>query len=125
IALQILHAGRYAKIAAAVGPSSIASPINSNAPRRMTPADIVRTIEDYALTAALAREAGYDGVEIMGSEGYLINEFTAPRCNDRDDDWGGTLTNRLRFPTEVMRRVRQRTGEDFLVIFRVSSIDLV
>jgi 2,4-dienoyl-CoA reductase (NADPH2) len=125
IALQILHAGRYAKIAAAVGPSSIASPINSNAPRRMTPADIVRTIEDYALTAALAREAGYDGVEIMGSEGYLINEFTAPRCNDRDDDWGGSLTNRLRFPTEVMRRVRQRTGEDFLVIFRVSSIDLV
>src|SRR5262245_36683081 len=125
IALQILHAGRYAKIAGAVGPSSIASPINSRAPRRMTHADIQRTIEDYALTASLAREAGYDGVEIMGSEGYLINEFTAPRCNDRDDDWGGSLNNRLRFPSEVMRRVRQRTGDDFLVIFRVSSIDLV
>jgi 2,4-dienoyl-CoA reductase (NADPH2) len=125
IALQILHAGRYARISAAVGPSSIASPINSRAPRRMTEADIQRTIEDYALTASLAREAGYDGVEIMGSEGYLINEFTAPRCNDRDDDWGGSLDNRLRFPTEVMRRVRQRTGDDFLVIFRVSSIDLV
>ena len=125
IALQILHAGRYAKIAAAVGPSSLASPINRNRPRRMTHADIERTIEDYALTAALAREAGYDGVEIMGSEGYLINAFTAPHCNDRDDEWGGCLENRLRFPTEVMRRVRRRTGDDFLVIFRVSSIDLV
>ena len=125
IALQILHAGRYAKVATAVGPSSIASPINPNPPRRMTEADIARTIEDYATTAALAREAGYDGVEIMGSEGYLLNAFTAPRSNDRDDQWGGRLLNRLRFPTEVMRRVRQRTGADFLVIFRLSSIDLV
>ena len=125
IALQILHAGRYAKVAGAVGPSSIASPINPNAPRRMTEVDIAACIEAYALTAALAREAGYDGVEIMGSEGYLINEFTAPRCNDRSDAWGGSLENRLRFAIEVMRRVRQRTGSDFLVIFRVSSIDLV
>jgi len=125
IALQILHAGRYGKVAGAVGPSSIASPINQKAPRRMTEADIVACIEAYALTAALAREAGYDGVEIMGSEGYLINEFTAPRCNDRSDDWGGSLENRLRFAIEVMRHVRQRTGSDFLVIFRVSSIDLV
>jgi 2,4-dienoyl-CoA reductase (NADPH2) len=125
IALQILHAGRYAKVAAAVAPSSLASPINRNPPRRMTEADIVRTIEDYGSTAALARAAGYDGVEIMGSEGYLINEFAAPRTNDRDDDWGGALPNRLRFAGEVMRRVRQRAGDDFLVIFRVSSIDLV
>jgi 2,4-dienoyl-CoA reductase (NADPH2) len=125
IALQILHAGRYAKVAAAIAPSNIASPINANAPRRMRQADILAAIDAYALTAALAREAGYDGVEIMGSEGYLINEFTAPRCNDRDDQWGGSLDNRLRFPIEVMRRVRQRTGSDFLVIFRVSSIDLV
>jgi 2,4-dienoyl-CoA reductase (NADPH2) len=125
IALQILHAGRYAKVAGAVGPSSIASPINQNAPRRMMQADIVACIEAYAVTAALAREAGYDGVEIMGSEGYLINEFAAPRCNDRSDAWGGSLENRLRFAIEVMRRVRQRTGSDFLVIFRVSSIDLV
>jgi 2,4-dienoyl-CoA reductase (NADPH2) len=125
IALQILHAGRYAKVAGAVGPSSAASPINKNAPRRMTEADILACIEAYAVTAALAREAGYDGVEIMGSEGYLINEFTAPRCNDRNDAWGGSLDNRLRFAIEVMRRVRQRTGSDFLVIFRVSSIDLV
>ena len=125
IALQILHAGRYAKVAGAVAPSQIASPINANAPRRMTEADILAAIEAYALTAALAREAGYDGVEIMGSEGYLINEFTAPRCNDRNDQWGGALENRLRFAIAVMRRVRQRTGSDFLVIFRVSSIDLV
>jgi 2,4-dienoyl-CoA reductase (NADPH2) len=125
IALQILHAGRYARIDGAVGPSTIASPINPNAPRRMTEADILRTIEDYATTAALAREAGYDGVEIMGSEGYLINEFTAPRTNDRGDDWGGSVENRLRLPTAIMARVRERVGKDFLVIFRVSSIDLV
>ena len=99
IALQILHAGRYARIDGAVGPSTIASPINPNAPRRMSEADILRTIEDYAATAVLAREAGYDGVEIMGSEGYLINEFTAPRTNDRTDAWGGSLENRLRLGT--------------------------
>jgi 2,4-dienoyl-CoA reductase (NADPH2) len=125
IALQILHAGRYARVPDAVGPSTIASPINPNAPRRMSEADIERTIEDYAITAALAREAGYDGVEIMGSEGYLINEFTAPRTNDRADDWGGSLENRLRLPVAVMTRVREWVGRDFLVIFRVSSIDLV
>ncbi|HJZ33869.1 MAG TPA: NADPH-dependent 2,4-dienoyl-CoA reductase [Hyphomicrobiaceae bacterium] len=125
IALQILHAGRYAKGAAAVGPSGIASPINRNRPHPMSEADIARTISDYAITAALAREAGYDGVEIMGSEGYLINQFTAPRSNDRRDHWGGSLDNRLRLPRAVMRRVRALTGADFLVMFRVSSIDLV
>jgi len=125
IALQILHAGRYARVDGAVGPSTIASPINPNAPRRMTEADILRTIADYATTAALAREAGYDGVEIMGSEGYLINEFAAPRTNDRTDAWGGSLENRLRLATEIMAALRKRVGRDFLVIFRVSSIDLV
>lgn len=85
----------------------------------------MRTIADYAATAALAREAGYDGVELMGSEGYLINEFAAPRTNDRTDAWGGSLENRLRLAVEIMRVVRNRVGRDFLVIFRVSSIDLV
>ncbi|HRD74324.1 MAG TPA: NADPH-dependent 2,4-dienoyl-CoA reductase [Hyphomicrobiaceae bacterium] len=125
IALQILHAGRYATHELAVGPSDVASPINPRKPRRMTEADILRTIEDFATCAALAREAGYDGVELMGSEGYLINEFTAPRTNDRVDAWGGSLDNRLRFPVAVMRRVRERVGADFIVMFRISAIDLV
>jgi 2,4-dienoyl-CoA reductase (NADPH2) len=125
IALQILHAGRYAVHELSVGPSTLPSPINPRAPRRMTEADIERTIEDYATCAALARDAGYDGVEIMGSEGYLINEFTAPRTNDREDGWGGTLENRLRLPVEILRRVKARTGNDFIVIYRVSAIDLV
>ena len=125
IALQILHAGRYAKHKGLVGPSTLASPINPLQPRRMTAADIERTIEDFAISTALAREAGYDGVEIMASEGYLINEFTALRTNDRHDDWGGSLENRLRLPVEIMKRVRQRVGNDFLIIYRISSIDLV
>ena len=125
IALQILHAGRYAKHKGLVAPSTISSPINPLQPRRMTEADIERTIEDFAVSAALAREAGYDGVEVMASEGYLINEFTAKRTNDRDDDWGGRLENRLRFPVEIMKRVRQRVGADFVIIYRISSIDLV
>ncbi len=125
IALQILHAGRYATHELSVGPSTLASPINPRAPRRMSEADIERTIEDFARCAELARDAGYDGVEIMASEGYLINEFTVPRTNDRTDAWGGSLENRLRLPVEIMRRVRGRVGSDFIVIFRVSSIDLV
>ncbi len=123
--LQILHAGRYAKGDAPVSPSTIASPINPKQPRRMDEADIARTIEDYARCAALAREAGYAGVEVMGSEGYLINTFTAPRTNDRDDNWGGSLENRLRFPAEVLKAVRRAVGHDFIVIYRISSIDLV
>jgi 2,4-dienoyl-CoA reductase (NADPH2) len=125
IALQILHAGRYATHDQSVGPSTLASPINPRPPRRMSEADIRRTIEDYATCAVLAREAGYDGVEVMASEGYLINEFTAPRTNDRTDDWGGSLDNRLRLPIEVVRRVRERVGRDFIIIYRISSIDLV
>ena len=125
IALQILHAGRYATHELSVGPSDRASPINPRPPRRMTEADIERTIADYATCAALAREAGYDGVEVMASEGYLINEFTALRTNDRTDAWGGGLDHRLRFPVEILRRVRDRVGADFIIVYRISSIDLV
>jgi 2,4-dienoyl-CoA reductase (NADPH2) len=125
IALQILHAGRYGRHALCVGPSEVRAPINRVTPRALEPVDIARTIEDFAVTAALAREAGYDGVEIMGSEGYLINEFTAPRTNRREDDWGGTFAARARLPIEIVEAVRHRTGRDFLVIYRISAIDLV
>jgi 2,4-dienoyl-CoA reductase (NADPH2) len=125
IALQILHSGRYGYHSTSVAPSPLKSPINRETPREMTVADIERTIEDFARCAALAREAGYDGVEVMGSEGYLITEFLSPRTNHRHDDWGGALENRLRFPVEIVRRVRQRVGGDFLIVFRISVLDLV
>jgi len=125
IALQILHSGRYGYHPKSVAPSPLKSPINRETPRALTAADIERTIEDFARCAALAREAGYDGAEIMGSEGYLITEFLSPRTNRRTDDWGGSLENRLRFPSEVVRRVRQRVGDDFLILFRISVVDLV
>jgi 2,4-dienoyl-CoA reductase (NADPH2) len=125
ICLQILHSGRYAKHAHPVGASHIPSPINRRKPRPLSGAEIERTIEDYAACAKLALEAGYDGVEIMGSEGYLITQFIAPRCNDRTDEWGGSLENRIRFPREIVRRARARVGRDFLIIYRISAIDLV
>jgi len=125
IALQILHSGRYGYHPKSVAPSPLKSPINRETPRELTPADIERTIDDFARCAALAREAGYDGAEIMGSEGYLITEFLSPRTNRRVDDWGGSLENRLRFPAEIVRRVRQRVGDDFLILFRISVLDLV
>jgi 2,4-dienoyl-CoA reductase (NADPH2) len=125
IALQILHAGRYGRHKLCVGPTGERAPINRIAPRPLDAADIVRTIEDFAVTAALAREAGYDGVEIMGSEGYLLNEFTAPRTNTRDDAYGGAFEARARLPVEVTAAVRRRVGRDFLVIYRISAIDLV
>jgi 2,4-dienoyl-CoA reductase (NADPH2) len=125
IALQILHAGRYAKVPECVAPSAIKARINRYAPRALSTADVWRTIGDFARTAALARAAGYDGVEIMGSEGYLINEFTAPATNQRTDDFGGSFDNRVRFPVEVVKAVRKACGDDFLLIYRISSIDLV
>jgi len=125
IVLQILHSGRYGYHPKSVAPSPLKSPINRETPRALTAADIERTIEDYARCAELAREAGYDGAEIMGSEGYLITEFLSPRTNHRTDDWGGPLENRLRFPVEVVRRVRRRMGDDFLILFRISVLDLV
>ncbi len=125
IALQILHAGRYAKHPLAVGPSDRRARINPVPPRRLSTAEVWETVSDFARTAELARQAGYDGVEIMGSEGYLINEFTAEATNDRDDEFGGSFERRGRFPAEIVKAVRARAGSDFLLIYRISSIDLV
>ena len=125
ICLQILHAGRYAKLDDLVGASAIPSPINRRQPRVLTDGDVEETIEAFAACAALAQESGYDGVEIMASEGYLVTQFTAPRTNDRTDRWGGSLENRLRFPVEIVRRTRARTGKDFLIVYRISALDLV
>ena len=125
ICLQILHAGRYGMHPMLVAPSPLRAHISPFRPWEMSPRLIGATIGDFGRCAALAREAGYDGVEIMGSEGYLINQFIAPRTNKRSDDWGGSFENRIRFPLEIMRKVREKAGKDFIVIFRVSMLDLV
>jgi len=125
IAMQLLHAGRYAAHRELVAPSPAASPINPLAPRELSISEIDQTIEDFANAAALAQAAGYDGVEIMGSEGYLINEFITARTNHRTDAWGGSYRNRIRFPLEIVRRTRERVGTDFIIIYRLSMLDLV
>ena len=125
IALQILHTGRYSYQPQLVAPSAIQAPINRFTPHALSHEEILQLIEDFAHCAQLAREAGYDGVEVMGSEGYLINEFLALRTNQRDDEWGGDYTNRMRFAIEVVRAVRQRVGNDFIIIYRLSMLDLV
>ncbi|MFI1308879.1 FAD-dependent oxidoreductase [Streptomyces albidoflavus] len=125
IALQILHFGRYAYHQDLVAPSAIQAPINPFVPHALTGDEVEETIEDFVRAAALARSAGYDGVEIMGSEGYLVNEFIAARTNHREDRWGGSYENRVRFPLEIVRRVRERVGEDFILVYRLSMLDLV
>ncbi|KVN41747.1 NADPH-dependent 2,4-dienoyl-CoA reductase [Burkholderia pyrrocinia] len=125
IALQILHFGRYAYHPALVAPSALQAPINPFMPHALSGDEVEETIADFVRCAALAQHAGYDGVEIMGSEGYLINAFIAARTNHRDDAWGGAYDNRIRFPVEIVRRVRERVGANFIVIYRLSMLDLV
>ena len=125
ICMQILHTGRYAYSPDQVAPSAIKSPINPFTPRALTDSEIYKQIDDFVFTSVQAQKAGYDGVEIMGSEGYFLNQFIAARTNQREDDWGGSYENRIRLPIEVVRRVREAVGEHFIIIFRLSMLDLV
>ncbi len=125
ICLQILHTGRYAYSPNLVAPSAIQAPINPFKPKALTDEEVIKQIDDYVATAVNAQKAGYDGVEIMGSEGYFLNQFIAARTNKRDDRWGGSYENRIRLPIEVVRQVREAVGEAFIIIFRLSMLDLV
>lgn len=125
IAMQILHTGRYAYHPLSVAPSRIPSPITPFGPREMTTWDIKRTIKDYINAAKLAQKAGYDGVEIMGSEGYLINQFIVKHTNHRTDEWGGSYENRIKLPIEIVQKTRAAVGENFIIIYRLSMIDLI
>ncbi len=125
IAMQVLHAGRYAYHPFSVSASAVKSPITPFSPRAMSEDEILETIDDYARCSELARRAGYDGVEIMGSEGYLLNQFLCRRVNQRTDRWGGDIHGRMRFPIEIVRAVRKAVGRDFIVMYRLSLLDLV
>ena len=125
ICMQILHAGRYAYHPFSVAPSALKSPITPFTPRALSARGVEGQIADFVHSARLAREAGYDGVEIMGSEGYFINEFLAPRTNKRDDAWGGDPARRMRLPVEIVKRTREALGKDFILIYRLSMLDLV
>jgi len=125
IAMQILHFGRYAYHENLVAPSALQAPINPMKPRALSTEEVYQTIDDFVRCAALAQSAGYDGVEIMGSEGYLLNEFIAARTNQRDDEWGGSYANRIKFPVEIVRRTREKVGPNFIIIYRLSMLDLV
>ncbi len=125
ICMQILHAGRYAYNPNLVAPSAIQAPINPFPPKALSDAEVEQQIDDYVRCAILSKEAGYDGVEVMGSEGYFINQFIVTRTNHRDDRWGGSFENRTRLPIEIVRRIREAVGEDFIIIYRLSMLDLV
>ncbi|HEY4555647.1 MAG TPA: NADPH-dependent 2,4-dienoyl-CoA reductase, partial [Lysobacter sp.] len=125
ICLQILHSGRYGYHPLQVAPSRIKAPINPFTPRALSATGVERQIRAFVRSARLAREAGYDGVEIMGSEGYLLNQFTAPRTNRREDAFGGDATRRMRFAVEIVQRIREACGPDFILIYRLSMLDLV
>ncbi|HJV02316.1 MAG TPA: NADPH-dependent 2,4-dienoyl-CoA reductase [Burkholderiaceae bacterium] len=125
IAMQILHFGRYSYQPGLVAPSALQAPINAFEPHELTTEEVEQTIADFVRCAGLAQSAGYDGVEIMGSEGYLINEFVAARTNMRDDEWGGSYEKRMRFPVEIVRRTREKVGPNFIIIYRLSMLDLV
>ncbi len=125
ICLQILHAGRYAYSKNQVAPSAIQAPINPFKPRELDEAGIEKQIADFVTCSTLAQSAGYDGVEVMGSEGYFINQFLAAHTNHRTDRWGGSYENRMRLPVEIVRRVREAVGAEFIIIFRLSMLDLV
>jgi 2,4-dienoyl-CoA reductase (NADPH2) len=125
ICMQILHAGRYAYNPVLVAPSALQAPINPFIPNELDAEGIEKQIRDFVNCAVLARQAGYDGVEIMGSEGYLLNQFICQRTNHRSDEWGGSYENRIRLPVEIVRRVRQAVGDEFILIYRLSMLDLV
>ena len=125
ICMQILHAGRYGYHPLSVAPSKLKSPITPFTPRALSPRGIERSIGDFVTSAKLARDAGYDGVEIMGSEGYFINEFLTLRTNRRTDQWGGAYENRMRIAVEIVHRTREAVGRDFIIIYRLSMLDLV
>ncbi|CNE54225.1 FAD-dependent oxidoreductase [Yersinia kristensenii] len=125
IALQILHAGRYSYQKQPVAPSALQAPINPFTPQALSHDEVLQTIADFANCARLAKQAGYDGVEVMGSEGYLINQFLTARTNHRNDEWGGDFTRRMRFAVEIVRAVREAAGPDFILIYRLSMLDLV
>ena len=125
ILMQILHSGRYGYQPFVVSASPIKSPISPFKPRQMSEKQILETIEDYAHTASIAKKAGYDGVEIMGSEGYLLNQFLSRHVNQRTDHWGGDIENRMRLAVEIVKAIREKVGEKFIICFRLSMLDLV
>ncbi len=125
ICMQILHTGRYAYTDKLIAPSAIRAPINRFTPRAISSEEVWQQIDDFVNCAALAQQAGYDGVEVMASEGYFLNQFIAKHTNHREDEWGGSFENRIKLPIEVVRRIREKVGEKFIIIFRLSMLDMI